>query len=63
MIAGTDCSTANACRLFSGLDVHRPGGCNVALFTRGVKPTWEDSQAHGKWVMLTDKRDTTTRLM
>lgn len=37
-------------------------GCNVRLFVRGVKPTWEATQAHGKWVILTDKKETLWRL-
>ena len=38
-------------------------GSNLYVFERGVKPTWEDSQAHGKWVVLIDKRDTLSRLL
>ena len=38
-------------------------GSNLCVFARGVKPTWEDSQAHGKWVVLIDKRETLSRLL
>lgn len=38
-------------------------GSNICIFARGVKPTWEDSQAHGKWVVLIDKRETLSRLL
>jgi hypothetical protein len=40
-----------------------PDGSNLCIFARGVKPTWEDSQAHGKWVVLIDKRETLSRLL
>ena len=38
-------------------------GTTLCVFERGVKPTWEDSEAHGKWVVLTDKRETVSRLL
>jgi len=38
-------------------------GAILCMFVRGVKPTWEDSEAHGKWVVLTDKRETLSRLL
>lgn len=34
----------------------------MAVFTKGVRPTWEASQAHGKWVLLTDKHETYAKL-
>ena len=53
-------------RLWSDLEASGKSmvdGCNIAVFTKGIKPTWEASQAHGKWVMLTDKRETMSKLM
>lgn len=35
----------------------------MCLFARGVRPTWESTQAHGKWVLLTERRDTATRTL
>ena len=34
----------------------------AAALCRGQLPTWEDTGAHGKWVILSDKRDSIRRL-
>jgi len=37
--------------------------CNVRLFRDGVKPTWEDSGAHGKFVVSAPRRCTHARYL
>eukprot|EP00960_Hanusia_phi_P055562 763003-Hanusia_phi.AAC.2 len=37
-------------------------GSSIRFFHKGIKPTWDDSEAHGKWVLLTDQKDTLHRL-